>query len=99
MKKFSVKFIREFEVEVQAEDTATAKLMADAVIAQFPKDSCRLLSVVAEDALEECATCRDEGPIKPVDPPRRGGPPNLGGNPGGTVVKVPVLVDQIAEAA
>lgn len=98
MKKFVIKFLRGFEVEVQADSGDMASQIATSVLAQFPKGSCKLLSIVAEDYVEgECLGCAVD-PMNPHGKPR-GGPPNLGGNPGGTVVKLPVLVDQIAEAA
>lgn len=98
MKKFKVKFVREFEVQIQAENGAMASQVGSSIIAQFPKDTCKLLSIIAEDYVEsECSGCAVD-PMNPKGKPR-GGPPNLGGNSGGTVVKVPVLVDQIAAAA
>lgn len=98
MKKFSVKFLREFEVEVQANSGDAASKLAGAILAQFPKDTCKLLSIVAADYVEgECAGCAVD-PMNPHGKPR-GGPPDMGGSPGTPVVRQEVLVDQVAEAA
>lgn len=91
MKKFSVKFLREFEVEIQAESAEIASQLAAKVLAQFPKDSCKLLSIIQEGVKTEEA---DPGPRRP-----RGGPPNLGGSPGTPVIRQEVLIDQVAKAA
>lgn len=91
MKKFVAKFLREFEVEIQAESTAAAAQAARKVLDQFPKDTVRVLSVIAEGAVIETPA--------PTPGPRRGGPPTLGGSPATPTIKVPVLADQIAEAA
>lgn len=98
MKKFTVKFLREFEVEVQADSGDMASQIAASILAQFPKDSCKLLSIVAENYVEgECAGCAVD-PMSPHGKPR-GGKPNGGGSPGTPTISVPVLVDQVAEAA
>lgn len=98
MKKFTVKFVREMEFETEAEDSAQARVIAEKTLTRYPKNTCKLLSIVAEDYVDgECAGCAVD-PMNPHGKPR-GGPPNLGGNSGGTVVKLPVLVDQVAEAA
>lgn len=95
MKKFNVKFLREFEVDVEADDTAHAELAAQTIIQQFAPGACKLLSIVAEGvAIEVVTKAGPEGRTPP-----RSGPPNLGGSPGTPTVKVPVLVDQVAEAA
>lgn len=52
MKKFHVKFSRVFEVDVTAETLDVAQMLARNVIAQFPKDSCTLLSIIPEDYVE-----------------------------------------------
>lgn len=96
MKKFSVKFLREFEVEVEAVSTAAAQAMAERIVAQFPEGTCKLLSVIAEGVeVEVAAEITEQGRTTPP----RGGRPNGGGSPGTPVVRTEVLVDQIAEAA
>lgn len=98
MKKFHVKFVREFEVDVEADDAVIANKLANAILAQFPAGTCRLLSIIAEGYVEaECAGCAVD-PMNPHGRPR-GGNPNGGGSPGTPVVKQEVLVDQVAEAA
>lgn len=52
MKNFNVKFLREFEVQIQADTAATAQVLANRVLAQFPVGSCRLLSIIAENYVE-----------------------------------------------
>lgn len=91
MKKFHVKFLREFEVQIEAVDLATANDLAGAIIGQFPEGSCKLLSVVAEGVVA----------VPDGDPPRRswGKPDPSGGSPGTPVVRVEELVDQVSEAA
>lgn len=97
MKKFTVKFVREFEVEVQAEDASAAKLLADRVLTQFPKGTTKLLSLVAEDYVEsKCAGCAVD-PLNPHGKPR--GNPDGGGSPGTPVIRIEELADQVAEAA
>lgn len=49
MKKFKVKFIREFEVDVEAVDLPTAADLSKKVIAAFPEGTCRLLSIYPEN--------------------------------------------------
>lgn len=93
MKIFNVKFVREFEVEIQAEDTKTAETLAQKVLGQFAAGTCKLLSIVDV----ENVPLQAEPPPTPRRP--RGGPPNLGGSPATPTIKVPVLVDQVAEAA
>lgn len=92
MKNFNVRFAREFEVQVQADETAIAEVLAKRVIAQFPKDSCKLLSIIAEG-------CEVESVSPPEKPQPPFGRPNGGGTPGTPVVRVEELVDQVAEAA
>ena len=58
MKKFNVKFSREFEVDVEAETTEIAQALARNIIAQFPKGSCKLLSIIAEDYVEPAAAVK-----------------------------------------
>lgn len=97
MKKFTVKFQREFEVQVEAETPAIAQQLTKQIMAQFPEGTCKLLSIVAEDYIEgECAGCKEA--VKSGGKPPHG-KPDGGGTPGATVVRVPVLVDQVAEAA
>lgn len=97
MKKFAVKFLREFEVEVVAENSASAQTIASNILAQFPKDSCKLLSIIAEGVdVEVLAEIGGETGRKPP-PPK--GPPNMGGSPATPVIRLPVLADQIAAAA
>ena len=52
MKNFHVKFIREFEVDVQADTTEVAGQLAKQIIAQFPAGTCKLLSVVEDGYVE-----------------------------------------------
>jgi hypothetical protein len=94
MKKFNVKFQREFEVQVEADSLEIAGQLARQVLAQFPAGSCKLLSIYAEDYVEPTESI---GPDQPTPP--RGGSPLGGGSPGTPTATVPVLVDQIAEAA
>lgn len=90
MRKFHVKFLREFEVEIQAESTAVAEQMAQRLTGQFPPETCKLLSIIAEDAPKAEA---------PKPPNKPWGRPNGGGSPGTPTIRVPELIDQIAEAA
>lgn len=101
MKKFTVKIQREFEVGIEAVDLQTAEALARQVLLQFPPGTAKLLSLVAEDAKDEsCAACKEEGPIKPDPTPSPYRPkPVGGGSPATPTIRVPVLVDQIAEAA
>jgi hypothetical protein len=101
MKKFTVKFLREFEVEIEAENGAHAKNIAERILTQFPAGTCKLLSLVAEDYTEQpCQGCLDFGPIKSeVGTPPRGGHPNGGGSPGTPIIRTEEIVDQIAAAA
>jgi hypothetical protein len=46
MKKFTVKFTREFEVEIEAIDAKIAEMLAKQVMAQFPEGTCKMLSVI-----------------------------------------------------
>lgn len=92
MKNYSVKFAREFEVQVQADTLEVAQVLARRVIAQFPTDSCKLLSIIAEG-------CEVESVSPPEKPQPPFGRPSGGGTPGTPVVRVEELVDQIAEAA
>lgn len=91
MKKFTVKFQREFEVEVEADSLETAEQLARQVLLQFPPQTAKLLSILPEGYIEPVA------PPPQLSPPR--GRPLGGGSPGTPVVKQEVLVDQIAEAA
>lgn len=92
MSKFSVKFLREFEVDIQAEDTKIAEQLAQRILSQFPPGTVKLLSVIAEGAV----VIADGEPSPPTKP---WGNPNGGGSPGTPIVRREVLVDQIAEAA
>lgn len=99
MKKFQVKFVREFEVGIEAEDAVTAKALADEIVKQFPPETSRVLSIIAEDYVEgDCAGCAVD-PHKPYGKPKGPKPDPSGGSPSTPTMKVPVLVDQIAEAA
>lgn len=100
MSKFNVKFQRDFEVGIEADDVATADKLARSVLAQFPEGTCKVLSVVAEGADMEkpCAECEAHGPIKPHTH-RPTNNPSSGGSPGTPTIRVPELVDQIASAA
>jgi len=98
LKTFHVSFARLFEVEIKAEDGKAAKVLADQVAAQFPENTCTLLSIVEDGYVEKpCAACEAGDLEKPEKPP--GGRPNGGGAPGTPVVKQEVLVDQIAQVA
>lgn len=99
MKKFSVKFLREFEVEIQADNGDSAAQIASSILAQFPKGSCKLLSIVAEDYIERGCTACEEGTIKPSSGKPPHGNPGGGGSPGTPVVRTEEMVDQVAEAA
>lgn len=99
MKKYLVKFQREFEVEVEAVSSVAAQVIVRGILVQFPAGSTKLLSIVEEGhADHECVGCAQDGPIKPVDGPS-GGNPHKGGTPGAGTPRVEVLVDQIAQAA
>lgn len=99
MKKFKVKYVREFEVDVEAEDSVIALNFADAVVAQFPEGTCRLLSIIDWEYVErECAGCAVD-PMNPHGKPKGPKPDPSGGSPATPVMKVPVLVDQVAQAA
>lgn len=98
MKKFTVKFLRRFEVEIQADNGDSAAQIASSILAQFPKDTCMLLSIIAEDYVEgECKACAVD-PLNPHGKPR-GGSPEGGGSPGTPVIRTEEMVDQVAEAA
>lgn len=91
MNKFTVRFLREFEVEIQAESGDMAAQIASSIMCQVAPGKCKLLSIIREGAaIEVLAEIGGEGRT----PPR--GRPNGGGSSGGTIVKVPVLVDQVA---
>jgi hypothetical protein len=100
MKKFKAKFLRIFEVEVEADDASDARTIGADIVGQFPQGTCKLLSVIEEGHEDAtCAACADAekngtGPHTP-----KGGPPTLGGSPATPVVKLPKLADQVAEAA
>lgn len=89
MKKFTVKFQRDFEAEIEAVDIDIAGTIAHNIVAQFPAGTCKLLSVLPEGYVPPA----DPEPVRP-----RGGPPS-GGTPGTPVVKQEILADQIAKAA
>lgn len=93
MKKFSVKFLREFEVDIEAEDTKIAEQLAQQILSQFPAGTVKLLSVIAEGAV----VIADGEPSPPTKP--WGSPNGGGGSPGTPIVRQEVLIDQIAEAA
>ena len=77
MKKYHVKFLRLFEVDVEADDIKIAEALARQVLAQFPAGTCKLLEVKAEDYVEpivsnepklmDAATIRNEALAKKVD--------------------------------
>lgn len=99
MKTFKVKFVREFEVDVEADSGVGAANIAATILEQFPKDTCKVLSIIAEDYVEgECTGCAVD-PMKPHGKPKGPKPDPSGGSPATPVMKVPVLVDQIAVAA
>lgn len=97
MRKFNVKFIREFHMQIEADSSAMARQLTQGFLEQLPQDSWRLLSIIAEDYVEQpCEGCAvDE--LNPNGRPPAGNPEG-GGTPGGTVVKLPTLVDQVAAA-
>jgi hypothetical protein len=99
MKKFTAKFLREFEVVIEADDSATGYQIAEQILAQFPKGSVKLLSVIAEDHEDNtCKACQLDWIDVPTPP--RGGKPTGGGSPQTPALPVSApLVDQIAEAA
>lgn len=90
MSKFTVKFQRDFEVDIEVESTAHAQVWAQTMILQFPKETCKILSIIREGVEVETT---------PDKPPTPFGRPNGGGSPGTPVIRVETLVDQIAEAA
>lgn len=47
--KFNVKFQREFEIQINASDLAAAEARAHGVLAQFPSETCKLLSIVTAE--------------------------------------------------
>lgn len=55
MKKYNVQFLRRFDVEVQADNVGAAQLAVEAILAQFEKDSCKVLSIVPEGYVEPMA--------------------------------------------
>lgn len=93
MKKYQVTFQRAFEVNVEADSLEVAELLAKQIIAQFPADTCKLLSIVAEDAVVQHSSPDIKPPTSPL------GRPPTGGTPGTPVIRQEVLEDQIAEAA
>lgn len=97
MKKFVAKFLREFEVELQAEFGDLAAQQASSVVAQFPAGTCKLLSIiedgVAVEVVHELKSRRE------AKKPRQPKPDPPGGSPATPVIKVPVLADQVAEVA
>lgn len=48
MKKFNVKFLREFEVDVEADSIKIAEKLVESIIKQFKPGSCKLLSIYVE---------------------------------------------------
>ena len=50
MTNYGVTFVREFPVEVEADNLEMAETLARRVIASFPAGTCKLLSVAAERA-------------------------------------------------
>ena len=59
MKKYHVKFLRLFEVDVEADDIKIAEALARQLLAQFPAGTCKVLEIRAEDYVE---------PIEKVEP-------------------------------
>lgn len=51
MKKFVIKFQRDFEVEFEAADLKTAGEYAKRIVDNFPQGTCKILSVRAEDCV------------------------------------------------
>ena len=97
MKKYLVKFQRDFEVEIEADTVGVVQGLARNVLRQFPEGTCKLLSITREGYVDKpCIGCQEDGPL----PSRRGPPDNKplgGGSPGTPTVRVPELVDQIAK--
>lgn len=50
MLNFNVTFQREFTVQIEADSIKTAEVTARNILAQFPKDSCKLTSVAKDEA-------------------------------------------------
>lgn len=84
MKKFHVKYQRDFQVEISAETAADAKRIADHNFKQYLSGTCKLLSIIAEDAVVEGYS----PPFKP-QPPRGG--PGGGGSSGIPVARAAEL--------
>jgi hypothetical protein len=52
MKKYTAKFLREFEVEVQADSMTMAQMLAMRILGQLPFGSVKIVSITAEDYIE-----------------------------------------------
>jgi hypothetical protein len=48
MRKFTVKFNREFEVGIEAENLEVAQALSRQIIANFPPETARVLSIIEE---------------------------------------------------
>lgn len=79
MKKFIATFTRTFYADFEAGNIEAAAVMAQRVVAQFPKDVCKLVSIYAEDYVEP--------PEPEIPAPPRNKPPS--GTPRGGSNKVP----------
>lgn len=66
MNKFNVKFQRDFEVQIEADTVELAEKLANQVLAQFPKDTCKLLSIIPEGYVEPVEST-EGGPIDLAD--------------------------------
>jgi hypothetical protein len=76
MGKYHAKFLRLFEVEIEADGIDAAKAAAQRIVSQFPAGTCKPLSVIAHDYVEppepptpkpDPATKRNEELARKVD--------------------------------
>jgi hypothetical protein len=65
MKKYTARFQRLFEVEIEANDVKHAETITKQVLAQFPEGTCILLSIYAEGYLEPVETAA--APLSPAE--------------------------------
>lgn len=93
MKKYTIKFQRDFVVEVGAENLTAVERLSRDLVAGFPADTCKLLSIIAEDAVVEHTAPDIKPPTSPL------GRPPTRPTPGTPTIRQDVLVDAIAKAA
>jgi hypothetical protein len=91
--KYIVKFQVVQQATIFADSPADAAKWARLKFAQFPADTCKLLSIYREDCVDP-----PEPPAGPKDSKPFGKPPT-GGPTGGTSNKVVPVADAIAKAA